>query len=323
MLKEVRHEKFRGLPDLFFSSYPLPFRSVWHILIGFFAGGCGIVAYHFTNGSNNNNVLWCTIPLIAGVLAGYFLALCVTSRGDNDITNTFAGPANNIPGSMPIIDDVKSYGNIKEYGKFLILVCSFTFLYICAFYYALSKFVKDAPTEISPIRPEVSLITGATVGLMVYFAVRYAAYVRMTRFLEQALRLGAPPGVIKSLRDLVYREEQLYEPPGNIFVTVGITATFLGLAFGLISLDISAFVQPVNAAVEEAALDGGNGIAGASPGQLAVSLQSFVGCMGLALGVSMLGVIAAMGAQWLRGHGATKPTDELVAMATPAPLGTP
>jgi len=48
------------------------------------------------------------------------------------------------------------------------------------------------------------------------------------------------------------------------------------------------------------------------------SLAAFVACMGLALGMSMLGVMTALAAQWLRGYGAGEGTDDLLARASGA-----
>ena len=76
---------------------------------------------------------------------------------------------------------------------------------------------------------------------------------------------------------------------------MGIMATFLGLAVGLVTLDLGEITKK-----------GGGDTS---------SLWSFVGCMGLALGMSMLGVLTAMAAQWLRGHGPAEDTGTLLARA--------
>jgi hypothetical protein len=127
---------------------------------------------------------------------------------------------------------------------------------------------------------------------------------------------------LKKLRAAVFRDEQLYEPAGNIFVTMGITATFLGLAVGLSTLDLTAIIQGVGNAADAAAgnamlPDGQSAvIQQADSGKDFSSLVSFVGCMGLALGISMLGVLMAMAAQWLRGYAPPEGTDAILARAT-------
>jgi len=122
--------------------------------------------------------------------------------------------------------------------------------------------------------------------------------VRLMRLLEAELENKEPDeSRIYALRTPIFRSEQLYEPAGNIFVTVGITATFLGLAVGLVTLDLRAL------------LDATSNVERARP------LTAFIGCMGLALGVSMLGVITALAAQCLRGQGAAQTTESLLARA--------
>jgi hypothetical protein len=115
--------------------------------------------------------------------------------------------------------------------------------------------------------------------------------------------------IVRRLRDAVFRDSHLYEPPGNVFVTVGITATFLGLAFGLLSLDLPGILASVSAD-------------GSPPGdkgqKFVAAITAFTGCMGLALGVSMLGVLTSMAAQWLRGFGPAQSIDDLLARADAA-----
>jgi hypothetical protein len=189
-------------------------------------------------------------------------------------------------------------------GYFLIIVWIMIGTYILGYTYAVWKFAHSSGTSEAPVSMPVAAITGITVGALAFFAVRYAAYVRMTRLLEAALiELPKQQHIIDHLRKAVFQGDQLYEPPGNVFVTVGITATFLGLAAALVNLDLPGLLEL------------SNGSENVDPGKAAGALRSFVGCMGLSLGVSMLGVTTAVAAQWLRGHGSRRCTEDLLARA--------
>jgi hypothetical protein len=220
-------------------------------------------------------------------------------------------------------------------GQFL------SFSYVCIALYLIAYLV--ALERLSLARSNAGWlvigVTAVTLGAQMFFCVRYAAYVRLiaalkcvvddkSRYfmvddmLDRDRELGFKR--LEQLRDAAFRDEQLYEPPGNIFVTVGITATFLGLAVGLATLDLTAITQGGGnvAMVREGAnvianVVGDNVTAAPVEGAKDLSsLISFIGCMGLALGVSMLGVLMAMAAQWLRGYGPAESTDAILARAT-------
>lgn len=193
-------------------------------------------------------------------------------------------------------------------GIFLTITWTFVAIYAVGYYYAVWKFAHAADPTSPPVNLAVAAITGVTIGALLFFAVQYAAYVRMTKFLETAIaKLPKQQKVIRHLREAVFRGEQIFEPPGNVFVTIGITATFLGLAAALVNLDLPGLLQLSNDSTE------------ADPAAAALALRSFVGCMGLALGVSMLGVMTAVAAQWLRGHGALGSTENLLGIPKVAP----
>lgn len=197
-----------------------------------------------------------------------------------------------------------SSGEPTKEGYFLIIIWLMIAAYALGYGYAVWKFAQSAPESTAPVSFPVALITGVTIGALAFFAVRYAAYVRTTKLLDAALiNLPKHQGIIDYLRESVFRGEQLYEPPGSLFVTIGITATFLGLSAALVNLDLPGLLQLSNQAGT------------ANPDAAAAALRSFVGCMGLALGVSMLGVMTAVAAQWLRGHGAERSTEELLVRA--------
>jgi len=188
--------------------------------------------------------------------------------------------------------------NINE-GIFLTFVTTTNCIYIYFYYWAAGNFAALSSGDATgPIHWGVATLTAATIGVSIFFAVRYAAYVGLMRLLEADLNSLKPDeSRIYALRTPIFRADQLYEPAGNIFVTVGITATFLGLAVGLVTLDLRAL------------LDATTSEATARP------LMAFIGCMGLALGVSMLGVTSALAAQCLRGQGAAETTESLLARA--------
>ncbi len=165
-----------------------------------------------------------------------------------------------------------------------------------------------------PIPWFIILITTVMICVLSVICCRYAAYIRMATLLQEGLDKGMRTDLplIKGLRKCVFRMEQLYEPPGNVFVTVGITATFLGLAVGLVTLDLFSFFPVQGEDDLHKALRGAKAIA---------SLRGFVGCMGLALGLSMLGVLTSMFAQWLRGYGPSQSTEALLDRAAAAPHG--
>lgn len=209
--------------------------------------------------------------------------------------------------------------DVRE-GHFLTLCALAIALYIT--FYAWAASIFSAPLVASaavpapsvavadwPIPWYVVLITTVMVGVFSAFSCRYAAYMRIATMLEEGLDKGmrTDSRLIARLRKCVFRMEQLYEPPGNVFVTVGITATFLGLAVGLVTLDLFSFFPVKGEGVTQTALRSARAVA---------SLRGFVGCMGLALGLSMLGVLTSMFAQWLRGYGPGETTEALLDRAT-------
>jgi hypothetical protein len=217
---------------------------------------------------------------VCGGLIGTFLARKIDPDfRDSNFTST-------VQRKLDRFEDRKDF--------FLGIVSAFTCIYLIGLLVAISRFPNANGGWPLPLL--VTVVTIATIGYLMFFAIRYASFVKML------VALGAmiderpsdprahPIALIDSLRASVFRDEQLYEPPGNIFVTMGITATFLGLAVGLATLDLTA-------------------VATTSGTRDLSTLSSFIGCMGLALGISMLGVVIAMAAQWLRGHGPSLATD--------------
>jgi hypothetical protein len=186
--------------------------------------------------------------------------------------------------------------------KFIDASTIFVIAYLLFYMYTIISF----PVPERPFLPNVTVapfawvVTGATLFFQLYFVVRFANYVSLITSLKAVLDNAERPSspesklLLERLHDAAFRDDQIYEPAGNIFVTMGITATFLGLAGGLVSIDLRALAQ------------GGN----------ADSLSTFVAYMGLALGMSMLGVVTAMSAQWLRGQGPKESTESLLVRAT-------
>jgi hypothetical protein len=211
----------------------------------------------------------------------------------------------------------KNYAFDNREGRFVGGVFALIGIYAIAYGFAAKLFVDRAQSAANaaaphlpgqsaplvstwPISIGIVSVTAATIGLFAFFVVRYAAFIKAMNFLRDLterpdvlkgqVRQGTElAGLIRNLRQFVLREEHLYEPPGNIFSTVGIAATFLGLAIGLVLLNPGGLAS-------------GQGDA---DGSAMSGLESFVGGMGLALGVSMLGVFTAIGAQWLRGQAPT------------------
>lgn len=256
---------------------------------------------------------YCVGIVIAGSFTGYVIGGIISKmREDRIKINGRAGPLAEIDGQHSAI-----------MGSFCNITITLTCFYII-FYFAAMAAMADNLDKGSnfPVDIKVLLLSAVTIGFFGSFSVLYAAYVRMTKRLELALKSSAREqnrDLIQLLRDAVFRGEHLYEPPGNIFVTVGITATFMGLSVGLVILDMPSLLGPAGDinAVDPAV--GGPQPAGSGPGSgrgnALASLTAFVGCMGLALGMSMLGVSTAMAAQWLRGLGANKNIEDLLELA--------
>lgn len=167
--------------------------------------------------------------------------------------------------------------------------------YVLFYYFVISRFQTPAGGGGYPLSWPIVGFTGGTIAAQMFFTVRYASYVKMAavvglQLASRATFTANDMQLLHKLNGASFRDEQLYEPAGNLFVTLGIMATFLGLAMGLVTLDLRSIAE-------------GGSIA---------SLSSFIGCMGLALGASMLGVLIALWSQWLRGFGPSEPTEELL-----------
>ena len=193
----------------------------------------------------------------------------------------------------------------------------------------------------------VVVISAAMMATFAYFAARYTLYVKLLAYLDRAL---SPSHKMDDecrgfMRACLRREEALFEPAGNVFVTVGIAATFIGLAVSLGTLDVDGVLGNANshgqAVHAEMSLGGqsadpraahrpepDNSIAehnervkdrvvAMANAQDAVS--TLVRSMSIALAGSMLGVLTAIAAQWLRGNSAAPPLDELIRRLAPAP----
>ncbi len=178
--------------------------------------------------------------------------------------------------------------------------------------------VMNAPETASPARYFQTfvpvLITGCALSFLAFLVVRYCAYMRLLHYLweivekfsytESLLRGPATNSQqqhmeqqhrrrsqIGTFRKCVFRDEAWFEPPGNVFVTVGIAATFLGLASGLATLNFHELfyhLENLNDASDKG-MHARNALAG------------FVRYMGLGIGVSVIGVILAIASQYLRG----------------------
>jgi hypothetical protein len=209
------------------------------------------------------------------------------------------------------LEHIKGDPDRKE-GLFLTFTSFWISLYLLFYWYAIRTFaISGDPARETPVSELVVGITCVTIASFGACAARYAAYIRMISVLKAALESAStPPRTLTLLRQGVFRREQLFEPPGSLFVTLGITATFLGLAVGLVSLDLSQFFPPAVEGPAEREARGALAL---------MSLRSFVGCMGLALGMSMLGVVTAMAAQWLRGYGPAETTEQLLDRAVKPP----
>jgi hypothetical protein len=147
-------------------------------------------------------------------------------------------------------------------------------------------------------------ITSLALAFMTYLVVRYCCYMRLLNILGALIKIhhdstpGDMPGLRKFiglLRKKIFLDETWFEPPGNVFVTVGIAATFLGLASGLTTMHFQDLFMREHAEL---------------------TLSGFVRYMGLGLGVSVIGVTMAIAAQILRGWtGPSMTTEELLSEA--------
>lgn len=182
-------------------------------------------------------------------------------------------------------------------GQFLTVVACACLAYVIFYYVCALRLAATANDLTAPLIL-VTVTTSVTVGALGLAAVRYARYIRMITLLKAALEQERRDlRLIEGLHRAAFRDEQLFEPAGSIFVMIGIMATFLGLAAGLANLDLLSFFR------------------GGEQDAVIASLSTFVACMALGLGVSMLGVGVALAAQWLRGNGPSESTDELLQKA--------
>jgi hypothetical protein len=169
----------------------------------------------------------------------------------------------------------------------------------------------------NPANPDPSVLRGivihyivvaanaAAVSAILLVTIRYAEYIRLLAIAHVLCRdfekLSVPAGDDKPaldltdlgrIRDALAKRDTIFEPPGNMFVVIGITGTFLGLALGLTTLPLHEILQIGQDAK----------LTSAQAGEKALDLaMPFVRSMGLALGISTMGVIGSVAAQWLRG----------------------
>ena len=149
-------------------------------------------------------------------------------------------------------------------------------------------------------------MTGIAIFSLAFVTAQYAAYTRMTLVLDVACRNVLDdipnklvPRDLDDLRREVFKFETFYEPPGNIFVTIGIAGTFMGLAFGLTTLPLREMMCTTGAR------------------DALIYAVPFVRSMGLALGISAAGVVGAIAAHVLRAVGGPSVTvEELLNRAT-------
>jgi len=157
----------------------------------------------------------------------------------------------------------------------------------------------------------VVIVNALATGAMAFFSARYCAYVGLLVVFSQLLSENSFDAgksqesrerLLQKISECIHRQETYLEPPGNVFVTIGLASTFLGLAVALGSLNISEVLGQLNSKELDT-----------SHKDAVLALTLFVRCMGLSLGMSMLGVVVALAAQWLRGKsGPPTTTDELL-----------
>ena len=179
------------------------------------------------------------VAIWVGSILGYLRGGALARRVERSIDKT----VKNRHGSRflnTISSDIDS-----RCDSFLTFTATSTMLYIGMYFEAIRTFPPDPGALLGLSIKPVVILTAVTVFFMGMFSVRYANYIKMTRSLESVVRDGSGRDksfddkiLIQSIREAVFRDAQIYEPPGNVFVTLGITATFLGLAVALIGLDL-------------------------------------------------------------------------------------
>ena len=206
-------------------------------------------------------------------------------------------------------------GGIKCFGDYFIwTIYSVLGLYIVAYIHVVAQLPQPKPDSAGGewVQFIPAFATGLAIFSLAFVTARYAGFLRLISILDVlcdrlcSVRHNARPSGLESLgwthvdeiQKAVFRMETLYEPPGNMFVTIGIMGTFLGLAFGLSTLPLSQMMATHDIAV---------GVGLAVP---------FVRSMGLALGISTTGVIAALAAHlWRSWGGPPAAVDELISRA--------
>jgi len=192
-------------------------------------------------------------------------------------------------------------GNVECFGDYFVyLIYAIILVYIlanCSVVMELQKNGVLGDTNVASYAI-ASLAAMLAICALAFVTARYAGYIRLISIFDRLcinyrelseLSLGDDKihsGDLRKMRKTVFRLQTLNEPPGNIFVTIGITGTFLGLALGLTTIPLAAMANPDNTSAQK----------------LLLALP-FIRSMGLALGVSTTGVIAAIAAHVLRGRG--------------------
>lgn len=277
-------------------------------------GSVVIALTALSNKTGNAYVFTNTVTVAVGPILGFLLGFLLVERK--------YGAVNRQCKSTSAFSELDT----RE-ASFILFCAALNTAYVVMYYFALQSFVGEEQSPIWHVRWGVAAMTAVTLGFLCYFSVGYSSYVKLTKVLEKGLEKKVRRQDIRVFSDAVFRGEQWYDPPGNIFVSVGITATFLGLAVGLVTLDIGGlFGSQGDVTNSIQATTNGQSPNAPTSDEVKASLRSFVACMGLALGVSMLGIMIAIAAQWLRGYGASESTEELLgraanASAEPTPTG--
>ncbi|HWD27188.1 MAG TPA: hypothetical protein VG387_08485 [Rhizomicrobium sp.] len=227
------------------------------------------------------------------LVAGFVLALAANGyfgELDDRVVAKVSGVDKRVIHRISVDGDV--YSNCQA-DFFILAICLVIAVYIIAYTYVISYLPVPDTSDVIRLMPQIA--TGVSIFGLAFVAVRYACFLRLTLILEAVTAHfakppelrdttkfhGIMPSTLDDLQQAVFRMETLYEPPGNIFVTIGIMGTFLGLAFGLSTLPLDSMMH--------------------SDFKTAVTQSvPFVRSMGLALGISTTGVIAALAAHFWR-----------------------
>jgi hypothetical protein len=220
-------------------------------------------------------------------------------------------------------DRIYEKGKITCRGTFVILFMLFVIgIYVVAYSYIVGSIHEND----NPVHYISVVVNAIAIAGILFVTIRYAEYVRLLsiayvlchdfKTFEQTPSDGRAPISIddaRKIRDTIFKRETLFEPPGSLFVVIGITGTFMGLALGLTTLplreilDVGNFRDPITHLPYSSAEAGRKALELAMP---------FVRSMGLALGISTMGVIGSVAAQWLRGFsGPAASTEQVLANA--------